>query len=45
MDKFTRLDKLGKGSFGDVWLVERKEDKRVNSIFMNKEIESDCFII
>ena len=29
MDKFNRLDKLGKGSFGDVWLVERKEDKKV----------------
>ena len=29
MDKFQRLEKLGKGSFGDVWLAERKEDKKV----------------
>ena len=33
MEKFIRLDKLGKGSFGDVWLVERKEDNKVFSRF------------
>ena len=29
MERFVRHEKLGKGSFGDVWLVESKEDQKV----------------
>lgn len=34
MDNFTRLKKIGRGNFGDVWLVERKSDGHVKLLIV-----------
>lgn len=36
MEKYTKLKKLGRGTYGDVVLIKRLEDQKVLSAFSKK---------
>ena len=36
MEKYGKVRKIGRGTFGDVILVERKDDNKVSNVFQKR---------
>lgn len=41
MNKYTRLRKIGKGNFGDVWLVQDNQGKVWFRVYLGIRIKED----